>query len=88
MPKRFNYDRFTGVDPKQSAQCAMAVLTALQKYPPEVQAAGLSVAFAHLIDRFGLHAGNALQVANNLLVRERHTTPELRAVEMYVEKEL
>lgn len=88
MSRNFNYDRFVNVNPRLSAQAAIAVLTGLQDFPPEAQMAGLAVAFANLTDLFGLHEGTAIQVARNLMARERHAVPELRAVRAYTENEL
>lgn len=88
MPRPFDYSLFTNVNPKLSGNAAMAVVTALQNYPKEVQLAGLAVAFTSMCQQFDAHQGNALNVAQNLLQRESHAVPELRAARLYIEKEL
>lgn len=88
MPRPFNYDAFKSVSPSLTAQCATAVLTALQAYPPEVQAAGLTVAFANFSDLYDVHEGTMLQVARNMLARARHESPALLASDLYMKGEL
>lgn len=66
----------------------MSVINSLQDFPPEVQLAGLTVAFACMMERCDIDYPQAFQVARNLLNKAAHSVPELRAVVSYVAKEL
>jgi hypothetical protein len=90
QPRKFNYTRFTSVNPEESGRAAMKVIDRLQHFPPEVQVAGLCVAFLTLIRQYDpkeLSYTAALTVANNLLDQAAASVPALRAVQHFIQFE-
>lgn len=85
---KIDNDRLNSVLSTAVAQTSVAVLDAIQSEAKEVQVTAAAVVFTLLVSRFGLHAGNALDVAQRLIDAASREKTDLRAVQMYVNKEL
>ncbi len=81
-------DRLNSVSSTKIAKTAMTVIDAIQSEPKEVQVAALACVFTMVVERYGLHAGNALDVAQRLIEASVKERTDLRAVRMYVNEEL
>jgi hypothetical protein len=88
MSNHFSLDRLNSVSPTNIGQVAMTALDRLQKFPPEEQVAGVAVLLQLITKRYGVHTGNVLTVANNLVDQAVSRCPELRAAVQYVKHEL
>lgn len=84
----FNFDRLSSLPASSAGKAAMQAVTSVQFLSAEEQIAGLSLAFLVLIEKYGVHAGNAMQVVGNMLERNRTVNQYVRAVDRYVENEL
>lgn len=88
MSRPFDLDRLNGVNAERAGKAAFKVIDAVQKETPEEQVAGVTLAFATLIDKYDLRHAQAFQVAANIMRQAMHDVPELRALVAYVAGEL
>lgn len=69
----------------------MAILDRLQRMKynsPEVQALAITAVFYELLVKYKLRSADVLAIIGNINTRVGSLTPELRAVRMYVEREM
>lgn len=88
MSQPFSLDRLNSVNPGKTGQAALAAVEAMRRFTTEQQIAGLTVAYALLLAKHGVHPNKAQEVARNLLRVARDETVELRAVTKFVNGEL
>lgn len=88
MPKQFSLDRLNSVNADKSGHAAVTALNGLEKFRAEEQIAGLTMAFAAVLDKYSASYSDAIRVAQNLFNRAAADTPSVRAVKRYVKEEL
>ena len=81
-------DRLNAVDPKRVGLAAFSCIDRLQRFTPEQQVAAAAIVLQLQCRRFNAHVGTVLNVANNVIDRTIHETPQLGAVREYVKHEL
>ncbi|MGH0000080.1 hypothetical protein ACQU0X_08365 [Pseudovibrio ascidiaceicola] len=73
---------------KAAATSTMAVIDAVQDYPPAVQIIAVVAAFKLMIERFNMNAQDAFTVADNIMNHAQGRRVEFEAVQAYLENEL
>jgi hypothetical protein len=80
-------DRIASIPPGLAGRAAFVAIDRLQDLPVEARIAGSALLFLMLVRQAGVHPGNALEVANNLIDQAIAKTPELRAAKQWVRDE-
>jgi hypothetical protein len=83
----FDKDRMNNADFKRVGMGAMAVVSRLQDFPPEVRVLALAAVFAQVCKLYKVRPMDAMDTASRVAERKGQSD-ELRAVNMYVEKEM
>jgi len=83
---KLTLDRLASVNAHRVGPAAYTLIDRLQGHRPEERAVGYAIAFLMLCAKLDCHPGNALQVAERVI--QDSDVPELRAMKMYMEKEL
>lgn len=81
-----NLDQLRNVNANRAGQTAIAALSGLETFSPAEQVAGLSLVFLAALERTGVHASVAFDVATNLFIRARGEQ-EIRALRAYAKGE-
>jgi hypothetical protein len=77
------------VDPQPVGEASMKVVDVLQKgHKPMTQAAAIGYVFLLLCKQHDVHPGTVLQVSQRLIDDTPRHTPEMKAVAMYLEKQI
>lgn len=86
---RFDRDRMNNAPAARVAEGALAVISAIQTRPPEVQPLAIGVAFLLLAERLRLSPQDVATVVGNMMEdRDGKRIAEFRAVQMYIENEV
>ena len=83
----FDRDRMNNAAFKLVGQGAMAVVSRLQDFDPEVRVLALAAVFAQVCKLYRVQPMDAMDTAGRVAER-RGQSAELRAMNMYVEKEM
>lgn len=85
--QQFNRDKLGLVSRNDAAVGCMAIISALQDFPPHVQVAAAAATFRMIADRIGMSVPDIMTVAGNVIHDAEGKRAEFAAVAEFMNKE-
>jgi len=88
VTKTFDKDRMQSANFRQVGMAAMAVISRLQTFKPEVRVLALAATFAQVCKLYKVRPIEAMETADRVAAEKAVKSDELRAAKMYIDKEM
>lgn len=88
MNNTFDKDRLNNADFRQVGYASMGVISRLQDFKPEVRVLALAAVFAQVCKLYKVRPVEAMDIADRVAAEKSVKSDELRAVNVYVKKEM
>lgn len=88
MTNTFDKDRMNSASFREVGHGSMAVVSRLQDFRPEVRVLALAAVFAQVCKLYKVRPMDAMETAGRIAQERAKDSDEIRAVTMYVEKEM